>query len=110
MKDQKGQALVEFILILPVLLLLFVGLFDIGNVFYQKYQLMNDLEVVTDLYQNEKIDEYLNYVNRKHLVLDVQKKNQFTTVILSKSISIKTPGLNQILKDKVELEATIYEK
>ena len=35
--NKKGQALVEFILILPVLLLILMAMIDIGNIFLKKY-------------------------------------------------------------------------
>ena len=50
--NKKGQALVEFILILPVLLLIVMALIDIGNIFLKKYDLNKDLETVTELYKN----------------------------------------------------------
>ena len=33
-KDERGQSLVEFALVLPVLLLILVGIFNFGQVFY----------------------------------------------------------------------------
>jgi hypothetical protein len=33
-KDEKGQALLEFALVLPLLLILIVGIFDLGRVLY----------------------------------------------------------------------------
>ena len=40
--NNKGQALVEFIIVAPILLLIFVALIDIGNIFLKKYDLNND--------------------------------------------------------------------
>ena len=45
--NKKGQALVEFILILPVLLLIVMAIIDIGNIFLNKYDLNKDLDTVT---------------------------------------------------------------
>ena len=36
-KNSKGQALIEFILILPILLILTIGIFDLFNMQNQKY-------------------------------------------------------------------------
>ena len=37
MKDNHGQALIEFIIIIPVLLFILFAIVDIGNIIYQKY-------------------------------------------------------------------------
>ena len=57
MKMNKGQALVEFIIILPVALLLVLGVIDFGNIIYKKYTLENDLNTVVDLYQMIKLKQ-----------------------------------------------------
>ena len=54
MKMNKGQALVEFIIILPVALLLVLGVIDFGNIIYKKYTVENDLDTVLDQYQNDQ--------------------------------------------------------
>ena len=56
---EKGQALVEFILILPVILLIFMALIDVGNIFIQKLSLNDAMQTVTDLYQNDEKKELL---------------------------------------------------
>ena len=38
---QKGQAIVEFIIVLPILLLLITGAFDLGRAYYTKTVLTN---------------------------------------------------------------------
>ena len=60
-KNSKGQALIEFILILPILLILTIGIFDLFNMQNQKYELSNDLDYVSELYINGKQNE--NYTN-----------------------------------------------
>ena len=41
MKNNKGQALVEFVIILPVMLLLIFSIIDFGIVIYEKNNLEN---------------------------------------------------------------------
>ena len=48
--NKKGQALIEFVLILPVLLLIIIMMIDVGNIFIKKYELNKDLETISDLY------------------------------------------------------------
>lgn len=40
-KNEKGQAMVEFALILPILLILVCGIIDFGWLFYNQYSLNN---------------------------------------------------------------------
>jgi hypothetical protein len=44
MKNCKGQALVEFILIIPVFAFLILGIIDIGNIVINKYNLESGIE------------------------------------------------------------------
>lgn len=110
MKNQKGQALVEFVLILPVLIFFILGIFDVGNLMYQKYQLASDLDVVADLYQNKKTEELNRYVNEQNIAFKTTKNNDLITLILSKKMTIKTPGLNFVFDDFIEVKEIIYEK
>lgn len=48
MLNNKGQSLVLFILILPILLGIMVLVIDIGNVFYKKNEINNAIEFVLD--------------------------------------------------------------
>ena len=57
MKDNKGQALVEFVLIVPILIFILLALIDIGNVIINKYKLEDNLSTIVELYQNNKHDE-----------------------------------------------------
>ena len=46
MRNNRGQALVEFILILPVFLMIILCMIDFGKIFYEKYALQNDLDLI----------------------------------------------------------------
>ena len=102
--NKKGQALVEFILILPVLLLIVMALIDIGNIFLKKYDLNNDLETVTELYKNGETKELGVYLANENLTLDENKTNEMTTLTLKKNIEITAPGLTNILGKEYEIE------
>ena len=45
MLNKKGQALIEFIIILPIFLILVMGIFDFGNIMYQRYKLENSFDL-----------------------------------------------------------------
>lgn len=111
MKD-RGQALIEFILILPVFLFLVLGMIDFGKIIYSKFTMQNDLNTIVELYQDNLSDDYYNYANNKKLSLNITTNNNLTTIKISKNINISTPILSKVLKSPylIEESTTIYEK
>lgn len=102
----KGQALVEFIIILPVLLLLILGAIDFGNILYKEYTLENDLDYVVELVKQNKMTEVDYYVKQKELTKSIDKKSTTTTVTLSRKVIVNTPGLNRILGKNYQIKAS----
>ena len=54
-RSNKGQALLEFILILPVFLMLFLGIIDFGRIIYEKNRLESISNEVVDFIKNDKL-------------------------------------------------------
>ena len=106
----KGQALVEFIIILPVALLLVLGVIDFGNIIYKKYTLENDLNTVVDLYQNDQAQAMNDYVTKNNLSLNIDSGEEYVTVSISKRVRVYTPGLGQIINNPfaIETKRVIY--
>lgn len=109
--NKKGQALVEFILILPVLLLFAMAMIDIGNIFLKKYDLNNDLETVTDLYENNDTKQLGAYLANGDLTLDKESHDGMITLTLKKNVEISAPFLTNILGKNyvIETSKVIYE-
>ena len=109
--NKKGQALVEFILILPVLLLIVMAIIDIGNIFFNKYDLNKDLDTVTELYRNGKTKELGVYLANEELSLEDKNQNGMITLTLKKNIEINAPGLTNILGEDylIKNTKTFYE-
>ena len=95
--NNKGQALVEFIVILPVLLLIIMAICDFGNIILKKYSLENDLDTVVELYNSDKVSDINNYINNHDISIAYSKASSFTKIVLSKNVNINTPLLNNIL-------------
>ncbi len=110
MKNNRGQALVEFLLVIPVFMFILLGIIDVGNIIISKYKLENNLSTVVELYQNNQIAELSNYVSKKDIVVNYEKGEKYTEIILSDKVSIMTPGLNNILGKSmlIETSRTIY--
>lgn len=112
MKKNSGQALVEFIIILPVLLLIVIGMVDFGNIILKKYHLEGTLDTVVELYHNNRLIELEQYLKEEDTTISYQKDDKFTKLILTKQVNIVTPGLNIILDNpyEVSVERVVYEE
>ena len=109
--NKKGQALVEFILILPVLLLIAMAMIDIGNIFLKKYDLNDDLETVADLYTNNETKELGVYLAANDLTLNDETHDGMITLTLKKNVEITAPLLSNVLGKNYEIETSkvLYE-
>lgn len=101
----KGQALVEFIIILPILLLLLLGLIDFGNIIYKKYTLENDLDQIVILIKQKNEVGINTYLKQNGITSSIETKTDTTSITLTKKITINTPGLNKILGKTYQIEA-----
>lgn len=108
--NKKGQALVEFVLILPVFILLVFSFIDIGKIILCKNQLestMND--VVLLIKKGENNEEISNYLN-KDSSYDVRFEiinSEYTKIILKTKVELLTPGLDKIINENIKVERSI---
>ena len=104
--NKKGQALVEFILVLPILLLIVISMIDIGNIFLKKFDLNNDLETVATLYENGDMTNLNNYLEEENINLSENSKDDMITLTLSQKVSISTPVIKQVLGNEYEIKTS----
>lgn len=113
----KGQALVEFVLILPIFIFLIFLSVDIGRIIYAKNRLETKLNEAVELLEEKKdYDEVIKLLNKNSstkIKLDIKyKEDKYATVKIINEVDIFTPGLNLILSDPYEVFVTrevIYE-
>ena len=110
MKNNKGQALIEFVILLPVFLMLILGVFDVGNILYNKYELSNHLDYITDLCLDNKKDKIFEYANENNIKYELNNKDNKTKIVVKRNISIITPGLNTVLGKSylIRVERMVY--
>lgn len=100
MKSKKGQALVEFIIILPVTLMLIFCIIDFGRVISLKSDLEGKTSDITTLYESGKTLEEINMVmDNKDVKIKIDETGEYTKINVSKKIKPITPGLSYILSD-----------
>lgn len=104
--NRKGQALVEFILILPVILMVFMALIDIGSIFIQKMDLNSSMGTVSELYRNADKKELLAYVAKEDLIYDEAVSGDMVKITLKKNIEVSAPLLSNVLGKNYKIEAS----
>ena len=110
MKKNSGQSLVEFVIILPIILVILLYIIEFGKITLKKYELESNIELITELYKNQKQEEINNYVNQNNITISYSKNNELTTIIIKKNIKTNMPLINKILGNNIETKRTIYEQ
>jgi len=110
--NKKGQALVEFIIILPIIIFILLAIIDYGTISHMKSKLENIISDISSMIKNNETDEeIINFVNEndKTLIVDINKEEKYIYLKLYKKYDYITPGLNKIFKTEgIELERKIY--
>lgn len=106
--NRKGQALVEFVLILPIFILILFSIVDFGMILSKKSELEN---ISVDIILMINNDDYVYNIENVYpdLSVNIEKSSKYTTVKIEEDVDIITPGLNLIFGDpyKVKVERTI---
>lgn len=112
MNNSRGQALVEFVLIIPVLIFILLAIFDVGNIVVSKYKLEDKLSTIVDMYENGEISKIDSFATLEKIKVEYKKHDVYITIKVSDSVTINTPGLNNILGKNMNIDAkrTIYDK
>jgi len=108
MNKKKGQALVEFVIILPIFIFMLLAVIDIGKIIYSKNELESELSDAVELYKNKKTFEEIEeelHKNNVDTILEVKNENNETvTISLKKSLTIVTPGLQFLFSNPYLVE------
>lgn len=102
--NRKGQALVEFILILPVFLIILFTILDFGNIFYSKNKLEN---VSTDIVLMMKNGEGLEKIEEQYKGISITKNTygeDYYRVRFEQEIVLMNPFLYRILGNPFVIE------
>ena len=110
MKSKKGQALVEFVIILPVLLMLIFCVVDFGRIISLKNELENLSSDAVLLYENGKGEDEIKDIfkenNKQDINISILVKEDYTTIKLSSKIKPITPGLTLIKEEIFDVETS----
>ena len=101
MKNKKGQALVEFIILLPVIVYVFMGFVDLILIASYKSNIDSKMDDVITLYKDNREYEINDYLNKdlENVTYKVAFDEKYTYIEVNMDYNFITPGLNNILKD-----------
>ena len=106
--NNKGQALVEFILILPIFLFLIFAVVDFGLIFNTKSTLENtSTDIVDEIKSGIPIEEVR--ASHKDLTIDTIEDAKYIKIKLTTERNLITPGASRVLPNpyKITVERTI---
>ena len=101
--NRKGQALVEFVLILPIFIMILFSIVDFGMIFNKKNELENiSVDVVNMLNKDIPLEEIKS--EYADIDIEISSDDKYKNVVISDKIDILTPGLNRILGNPYEVK------
>ncbi len=110
--NKKGQALVEFIIILPIMIFVLLAIVDFGIMSYNKNRLENMIDDVSKMYKNNETTEEINKFikdNDKDITYQINNKEKYITIKLSKKYKSIVPGIDKMFKiSNIDVEREIY--
>jgi len=111
MNNNRGQALIEFILILPIIIILILGMIDIGRIYITKYELLNTLDDLVLVSKDvDRLNEKIVTVTADDPSLRI-KLTDDNKLHIRKTYQFITPGVNLILSPYyIEVSRAIYEQ
>lgn len=95
--NRRGQALIEFVLILPVFLMILFAIVDFGNYLFSRNELENTSTDITRLLLS---DHSLSEISLEYPDVDIEfdsYKDKYRKLVVSRDIKVITPFLDKVL-------------
>lgn len=109
--NKRGQALIEFVLLLPILIFLIFAIIDFGRIVYTKNHLESKAsDLISLIQEQDSYDEMVEAINKNNPYQIKLRLNYddsgYLTIDLSGVVELITPGLNLILGNPYEIKIT----
>ena len=109
MKNKKGQALIEFVLIIPIILLALLAIIDFSMVFYNKNHLEGVLNgSITYVLNGKTSSEIKELIDDEDIKLSITFEEKIVKVKLTKEVDLISPFFKSNFNIETE-RAVIYE-
>lgn len=112
--NKRGQALIEFVLILPILVMLLFCMIDFGKILFFRTNLESKLDDVITLYKEKRtfteIENIIKKDDAKVTLEIINDNNKYLHFIIKKDVEVITPGLNLVLGNpyNVKVSRVVY--
>ena len=105
--NRKGQALVEFVLILPVFIMILFLVVDLGTIYSRKANLEN---VIVDAVKNGKELSWIKEIYNDYMI-NISSSEDYKKITVADYVNLITPGIDLILDDPYEImvERFVYD-
>lgn len=103
--NNKGQSLVEFVLILPLVMMVIFVVIDFSNVFYQKNHLENTVNDIVTLKENNTSNEVIKskYKDNK---ITYNASGKYLTITVTKNVRLVTPFSSYFFDSPYKIETS----
>ena len=105
--NNKGQALVEFVLILPIFLLLLLAIYDFGRIFNTKNMLEWNSNDIVEMVKNDKSLDDIKSIY-KDIDISISTEEEYRVIEVSDKMELMTPGFNRIFGDPYKVIVKRY--
>ncbi len=107
--SNKAQALVEFVIILPVIIMIIFIIIDFSNIFYQKNHLENVTKDIVTYKESGKSNEYVNQNIDKDINVLYSNNGDSLTIKVEKKVKLITPFSGLFFENpyRIKTERTI---
>ena len=107
--NKRGQALIEFVLILPVFLFLIFAVYDFGMIFTKRNKLETSSNDIIEMYKKGNTVDSINSLYNP-VEVSILDDTEYTKIVIKDKVKLITPGFNRIFGNpyKVEIERYIY--
>lgn len=105
--NKRGQALVEFVLILPIFIFLLFSIYDFGMIFNTKNTLESTSSDIITLYNDGKSVDELREMY-PDLTITITDDTDYLKITINDSIKLITPGFNRIFGNPYQISVKRY--